>query len=340
LIPIQERLVNVVLKMIQRQRDGESVNVNLLKNVIDSLVVLGMDDIDHRKPSLIIYKNYFETQFIQDTSTYYKNASGSFIDTSTVPEYLVKALAWIDSEGKRLEEFLHPSTAETLISTVDILLVKDHAEFVQDAFQGLLDGDRQEDLIRMYQLLCRIPSTLDKLKVIFEAHVLKQGLLAVEAAFSKSSDEAPIDDEDLEEPATPRGKRPTKKSDEIDPKVFTDALLIIHKKYQALTDTAFSGESGFVASLDKACEEFVNRNAITKDSVSKTPELLAKYTDTLLRKGSKGVEESEIEERLNGIVVVAKIDDSIQVCRRKRCFPKVLLQEFGKTSSKWYICRR
>lgn len=65
---------------------------------------------------------------------------------------------------------------------------------------------------------------------------------------------------------------------------------------------AFRGESGFVASLDKACREFVNRNSICKPGASKSPELLAKFCDALLRKSSKVTEEGEVEGVLISIV--------------------------------------
>lgn len=57
-----------------------------------------------------------------------------------------------------------------------------------------------------------------------------------------------------------------------------------------------------MASLDKACGEFVNRNAVCKKSSSKSPELLARYCDSLLKKNAKNAEESELEDLLNSIV--------------------------------------
>jgi cullin 1 len=69
-----------------------------------------------------------------------------------------------------------------------------------------------------------------------------------------------------------------------------------------LVQTAFSGEAGFVASLDKACREFVNRNKVCKTSTSKSPELLARFCDSLLKKSAKNPEENELEDVLNGTV--------------------------------------
>jgi cullin 1 len=50
--------------------------------------------------------------------------------------------------------------------------------------------------------------------------------------------------------------------------------------------TAFNNDAGFVAALDKACGRFINNNAVTRmaNSSSKSPELLARYCDLLLKK--------------------------------------------------------
>ena len=68
--------------------------------------------------------------------------------------------------------------------------------------------------------------------------------------------------------------------------------------------TAFTNDSGFVASLDKACGKFINNNSVTKhaNASSKSPELLAKYCDHLLKKSSKNPEDAELEDTLNQVV--------------------------------------
>ena len=40
-----------------------------------------------------------------------------------------------------------------------------------------------------------------------------------------------------------------------DPKIYVSTILEVHRKYNALVLTSFNNDSGFVASLDKACGE-------------------------------------------------------------------------------------
>ena len=118
------------------------------------------------------------------------------------------------------------------------------------------------------------------------------------------------------------------------PKDYVEALLAVHKKNLEVVNESFRGEAGFVASLDKvsslsylfsfpfvetvslifsfailaqACRDFVNTNAATKDaqgaqSTIRSPELLAKFTDQLLKKTNRSGEAADLEETLNQVV--------------------------------------
>lgn len=54
----------------------------------------------------------------------------------------------------------------------------------------------------------------------------------------------------------------------------------------------------------QACRRFINDNAVCKaaKSASKSPELLARFTDLLLKKSPKNPEEQEMEQLLNDVV--------------------------------------
>jgi len=78
----------------------------------------------------------------------------------------------------------------------------------------------------------------------------------------------------------------------------------VYKKYNALVVEPFKNDAGFVAALDKACRRFINDNQVCKlaKSPAKSPELLAKFTDIILKKTNKNQEEGELDELLNDVV--------------------------------------
>ncbi|ESK95046.1 hypothetical protein Moror_13936 [Moniliophthora roreri MCA 2997] len=286
-VPVQQKhakLAGAILRLIEQQRNGETIDQGLVKKVVDSFVSLGLDDTDTNKACLDVYKEHFENPFIEATELYYKKESESFLAEFSVSEYLKKAEERLKEEEDRVDRYLNTQTRKTLISKCEHVLIREHAELMWDSFQNLLDFDKDEDLQRMYSLLSRIPEGLEPLRKRFEEHVKKAGLAAV----SKLVGEGEAG------------------NDGVDPKAYVDALLEVHQKNSETVTRSFRGEAGFVASLDKACREFVNRNAATGNSNAKSPELLAKHTDLLLRKNNKMAEEGDLEGALNRVMILFK----------------------------------
>ncbi|KAJ3485703.1 hypothetical protein NLI96_g4759 [Meripilus lineatus] len=283
-----QKLAGAILRLIERQRNGETIDQGLVKKVVDSFVSLGLDEGDILKVSHEVYKEHFEQPFLEGTDKYYREESKAFLAENSVPDYLKKAEERLREEEDRVERYLNTNTRKGLISKCEHVLIREHSELMWDSFQELLDFDKDEDLQRMYALLARIPEGLDPLRKKFEEHVKKAGLAAVSKLAGEGADG----------------------SVEVEPKAYVDALLEVHHKNSDTVTRSFRGEAGFVASLDKACREFVNRNAATGSSTTKSPELLAKHADALLRKNNKMAEEEDLEGALNKVMVLFKyIDD-------------------------------
>jgi len=100
-----------------------------------------------------------------------------------------------------------------------------------------------------------------------------------------------------------------------DPKRYVDTLLKVYEQFSDVVKKAFSNDAQFVAALDKACRKIVNENPINKNT-TKSPELLAKYCDLLLKKGNKNLEENQLEEKLNQIILIFKYVDDKDVFQK------------------------
>ena len=277
---VVKKVMDAVLKLVERQRLGETIEYTQIKQVVDSFVSLGMDEGDNSKTTLEVYRYHFEKPFLEATKVFYQNESKQFVAENSVVEYMKKAETRLAEEEERVRMYLHPDIAIHLKKTCNQALIAEHSTLLRDEFQVLLDNNREDDMRRMYSLLSRIPDGLEPLRARFEAHVRKAGLAAV----AKVAADA----------------------DKLEPKTYVDALLEIHTQYQGLVERAFNKEPDFTRSLDNACKEFVNRNEVCKSGSNKSPELLAKYTDVLLRKSSTGVEEAELENTLTQIMTVFK----------------------------------
>ncbi|KID78946.1 cullin-1, partial [Metarhizium brunneum ARSEF 3297] len=278
---VSGKVMDAVLKLVEKQRNGETIEHNQIKQVVDSFVSLGLDEADMSRSTLDVYRYYFERPFLEATAEFYTAESKQFVAENSVVEYMKKAEVRLAEEEERVVMYLHQDIAVPLKKTCNTALIAEHSTLLREEFQVLLDNEREEDMARMYNLLSRIPDGLDPLRTKFEKHVLKAGLAAVQKVQSSEGDK-------------------------LEPKVYVDALLEVHSQYQLLVKQAFNDEPEFTRSLDNACREFVNRNEVCKDTSTKSPELLAKYTDVLLRKSSTSIEEGDLERTLTQIMTVFK----------------------------------
>lgn len=280
-VKAKQKLVNALLKLIEKQRNNEVIEISLVKKVVDSLVSLGLDETDATRLNLDVYKEEFEKHYITATEIYYKAESDAYVASTSVVDYMRKAERRLKEEEERVELFLHPSTRNKLIAACENVLIRGHSQLLWDEFQPLLDAQKSDDLNRIYTLLSRIQGGLEPLREQFDAHVKRTGLAAVEKVAGESGEA-------------------------MDPSAYVTALLGVHAKNLNTVITSFQHEAGFLASLDKACRSFMNINKATGLNTSKSPELLARYTDSMLKKSNKTADESSLEDQLTQIMVVFK----------------------------------
>ena len=278
----QNAVMDAVLRLVEKQRNGETIEQSQIKSVVDSFVSLGIDEQDSTKTNLDVYRQFFEKPYLESTKQYYANESRQFLAENTVVEYMKKAEQRLEEEKERVPMYLLSEIMSPLMKTCEEALIASHCGILRDEFQVLLDNDRYDDMARMYKLLARIPEGLDPLRNRFESHVLRAGNAAVDKVVASAE------------------------NGNIDPKTYVEALLEVHTKYSDLVQKAFNGESEFVRSLDNACRNYVNRNAICKNGSTKSPELLSKHSDTLLKKSTKSTEDDDMEKQLNQVMTVFK----------------------------------
>lgn len=230
---------------------------------------------------LAVYQEYFERNFLLETERYYRLESVQFLQSNSVPEYLKKVEMRLNEERTRVQAYLHASTLPKLVRSCEHYLLRDHIDRLTSEFVHLLNADREEDIWRMYKLVGHFPNGLRALVSIVEDHIEEKGSEAL---------------------------RQVAQAALTDPKLYIDSILRIHRKYYNLVLSAFACDPAFSRALDKGCERFINRNAVTElaGSARKSPELLAKYADFLLKRSPKDVQVDDLEETLGQVMDVFK----------------------------------
>ncbi|XP_051152799.1 putative cullin-like protein 2 isoform X2 [Andrographis paniculata] len=109
-------IVNAAIALLGRLRQGQLIDHELMKNVVEIFVEFGMG-------SLFVYKHDFETPMLDNVAAYYKwNASG-WICRDDTRAYMAKVQTHLLLERQIARDYLHPTSESLLLKRVhDVLM--------------------------------------------------------------------------------------------------------------------------------------------------------------------------------------------------------------------------
>merc|ERR1719210_1578063 len=199
----------------------------------------------------------------------------------------------IEAENVRSRKFLYPSSYQKVTGECEQRMVGDHLTYLHSECKPMVAGERRPDLANLYRLLKPISGAQAVLLEEVQGHIRQAGMESI---------------------ADVKGE--TMHTD------FVENMLTVHKKYKDLIQDVFQGDQAFVGALDRACTAVINHRE--PKTPSKSPELLARYCDSLLKKSSKGISETEIDDKLASSITIFKYLDD------KDVFQKFYSRSLGK----------
>lgn len=315
-VEIKKTAKDAVLRIVEKEREGELIDRALVKNILGIFIEVGMGGMD-------TYERDFEEHLLSETGAFYKRKAAEWIEQDSCPDYMLKAEECLKLEEERVENYLHASTKQKLLREVENeVLTKYEDKLLQKEHSGcaaLLRDDKTDDLARMYRLFQRITKGLDPVAEIFKEHVEAEGMKLVkevtEAVEAKKEKET--------------GK-PTKDSGSSYEQHYVRQVIELHDKYLQYVSTCFCNSSLFHKALKEAFEAFCNKNVAGSSSA----ELMANFCDNLLKKGgSERLSDEAVEETLEKVVkLLAYISDKDLFAEfyRKRLARRLL---FDKSAS-------
>lgn len=141
---VEKKAVNALLALINRERDGETVDHARLRSLLRMFTAIGT------------YEESFQDPFILATSDYYRAESKNLFTEMDVPVYLRHVEGRLAEEAERSNQVLDAATRQPLISLSEQRLLKDHVvAILKKGFTTMCDEKRKDDLGRCYALLGR-----------------------------------------------------------------------------------------------------------------------------------------------------------------------------------------
>lgn len=217
---VQTRTVDGILLLIERERNNEQVDRQLLKSLLRML------------SDLQIYSDAFETKFLQATDRLYAAEGQRLMQERDVPNYLAHVDKCLTEESERLLHYLDMSTRKPLIACVEKQLIAQHLHaLLQKGLDQLLEENRIHDLTLMYNLFIRVQDGIKELCSSFGAYIKKTGRL-----FVINPENDPEKDRDM-----------------------VQQLLDFKDKVDNIIDICFAKNEKFVNAMKEAFEYFINQ---------------------------------------------------------------------------------
>ncbi|KAJ1430596.1 Winged helix-like DNA-binding domain superfamily [Sesbania bispinosa] len=251
---VENKTVTGLLRMIESERSGEAVDRTLLNHLLKMFTGLG------------IYAESFEKPFLECTSEFYAAEGMKYMQQSDAPDYLKHVETRLQEELERCLIYLDASTRKPLIATAEKQLLERHIPAILDkGFTMLMDGNRIEDLQRMYSLFSRV-NALESLRQALSSYIRRTGQGIV--------------------------------MDEEKDKDMVSSLLEFKASLDTIWEESFFKNEAFSNTIKDAFEHLINLRQ------NRPAELIAKFLDEKLRAGNKGTSEEELEGTLDKVLVL------------------------------------
>ncbi|KAJ7970970.1 Cullin [Quillaja saponaria] len=229
----QARLLDTLLELVHRERDGEVINRGLMRNIIKMLMDLGSS----------VYQDDFEKHFLHDSADFYHLESQQFIESCDCGDYLKKAEGRLNEEMERVSHYLDARSEAKITNVVEKEMIENHMHILvhmeNSGLVNMLVHDKYEDLGRMYNLFHRVPAGLAIVREVMTLYVRDTGKQLV------------TDPERLRDPVD-----------------FVQRLLDLKDKFNKIISLAFNNDKTFQNALNSSFEYFINLNARSPEFIS------------------------------------------------------------------------
>jgi len=284
--PVKERVRAAVLELAFQEREGDSIDHLLVKNVVKIFSDLGLNENRDQAAegevqseiTLQCYQKDFEEKFIEETHQYYARKAASWTEDDSFPDYMTKAEQNLNRERQRVKDYLHESTETKLLEACEHELLEVHQQKLLEKDTGvvaLLSNNAEEDMARMFRL--------------FQVKSLKNGLQPIGDITRKYINE--------------QGDKVVDTSNDDEADNMIERLLEQYRLFSGIVKTCFDSHPVFQRALKEAFEAVVNRDVQVKGKTKTSAELMSDFCDRTLKN----------QQKLGDDEITAVVDSAVQL---------------------------
>ncbi|KAL2873078.1 hypothetical protein SGCOL_011790 [Colletotrichum sp. CLE4] len=295
-------LNSVILDHVNMERDGDTIDRHLLRNIIRMLDSLYESDEEQEAEKL--YLTVFEPAYLESEREYYKRECERLLREADAGAWLRHTQRRLQEENDRCDTTIHYETRERSIKVVEEELISAHLDdFLNlegSGLKSMVNYDREEELSILYQLVSRVDPKKTSLKKILSTRVVELGLeieqMLKETNFSAAA--APADGEDNE--GGEKAKALSSSAQQTAAAIkWVDDVLKLKDKFDNLWKKCFQEDLIIQTSLTKSFSDFINM-------FTKSSEYVSLFIDDNLRRGIRGKTETETEAVLEKAITVIR----------------------------------
>lgn len=299
----------------------------LVAELVASILKLG--DAFPAIQKLNLYASTFEKMYLARLEDYFAREMTAYIDAQGVTRGINLALLRLNQEELRASRYLHSSSKPKVVASLHKVLIDAHKEAMLAEFTLMLQSDRKAHMNVLFSLLSRQESGCDDLKSSLSDFIIKTSDQTLKALVDKASEEAEQQNQGKAALAK-RRKNDRGAAQNVSPTAYVDSLTQLYKRFSDLVSQAFNDDPSFVTTMDRAYKDAVNALSMCDDP-SLGPELLARQSDALLRKGAAPLSETDLELKLQQLITVFKYVDDKDIFQN--FYSKLLAKRLISSSS-------
>jgi cullin 3 len=150
---IRDKMHRLILDNILAERNGEIIDTETIKGVLNMLIELGVD-------GERVYETEFEELFLSATKSFYREEYLLFSAQFSCSEYIKKVEMRFLEEAKRVNRYLSKTTEPKLRAILNSELISDHAESLVEmessGCRNMMKENQIENLkgIYIYKMFC------------------------------------------------------------------------------------------------------------------------------------------------------------------------------------------